>query len=258
MAATRLRRYSAFAYGLFAYLLGLSTVAYAVGFLANAFVPKSVDAGVTHSVGDPFVVNLTLVGLFGLQHSLMARPGFKAAWTRLVPKPIERSTYVLCASLALGILTWGWRPLPAEIWQTGGVLEPMLWGVFLGGWLLMFAAVFMIDGHRLLGLRQVTAYLRGRDPEPIDFQTPALYRFIRHPIMTGFLIAFWITPQMSVGHLLFAGGMTGYILVGLILEERDLVVAFGDQYGEYRAEVPMFIPRPWRSVTSSPDDANAD
>ena len=258
MTASPLRRYAAFVYGLVAYVFGLATVAYAVGFLANVVVPKSVDHGVTHSFGEPLVVNLALIGLFGFQHSLMARPRFKTVWTRLVPEPIERSTYVLFASLALGTLMWGWRPLPEVVWQFSGVLSPILWAGYLGGWLLMFAAVFMIDGNHLLGLRQVTTYLRGREPEPIDFQTPALYQFVRHPIMTGFLVSFWVTPQMSVGHLVFAVGMTVYISVGVTLEERDLIAAFGDRYGAYRAAVPMFVPRPWRSVSSSPDDANTD
>ena len=254
MGSSRLQRVGIFAYGIAAYLLGLVTVAYTIGFLANA-VPKSVDRGVTHSLGDPVVVNLALIGLFGLQHSLMARPAFKSRWTRFVPEPIERSTYVLFASIALAVLMWGWVPLPEAIWRVDGVTEPIMWAVYLGGWSLMFAAVFMIDGHHLLGLRQVWTDLRGRGPKTVDFQTPALYRFIRHPIMTGFLIAFWVTPHMTVGHLVFAVGTTVYILIGVTLEERDLTAAFGDQYGEYRTKIPMFLPRPWRSVSPSSDDA---
>lgn len=258
MAARSTRRYAAFAYGAFAYVLALATVAYAVGFLANAFVPKSVDVGTSHSVGNPFVVNLALLGLFGLQHSLMARPWFKDRWTRVVPEPVERSTYVLFASVAILLLMWGWRPLPDVVWSVEGALEPLLWAVYLGGWVLMLASTEMIDGQHLLGLRQVTNYLRGRDPEPLDFRTPYLYRYVRHPIMTGFLVAFWATPRMTVGHLLFAAGATGYILVGVRLEQRDLLVEFGDRYRRYCETVPMFVPRPWQTATPKSEEVNRE
>lgn len=240
------RRYSVFAYGVLAYVLANAVIVYAVGFLSNAVVPKSVDSGITHSLGDPLVVNLALLGLFGLQHSVMARSWFKARWTRVVPEPMERSTYVLAASLSLVVLFVGWRPLPGVIWKVDGVPALVLWGGYLGGWLLLFWAVYMIDADDLLGLRQVRAYRDSREVTPLKFQTPALYRYIRHPIMTGFLLAFWITPHMTVGHALFAGGMTVYILVGVHLEERDLVTTFGDRYRTYRRGVPMFVPRPWR------------
>jgi protein-S-isoprenylcysteine O-methyltransferase Ste14 len=253
MASTR--RHAAYSYGLAAYLLALATVAYAVGFLANVLVPKSVDAGAGLPVGDPIVVNLALVGLFGLQHSVMARPWFKERWTRLVPEPIERSTYVLLASLALVVLMSGWRPLPGPVWTVDGPLALALWAVSLGGWLLMLASTEMIDGADLMGLRQVRAYRDGREVEPIDFQTPYLYRYVRNPIMVGFLVAFWVTPRMSVGHLLFASGMTIFVLVGVKLEERDLLAAFDDRYRRYRRDVPMFLPRPWRLPSTSPGDS---
>lgn len=246
------RRTAVFAYGVLAYVLANAVIVYAVGFLANAFVPKSIDSGVTHSVGDPLVVNLALLGLFGLQHSLMARPWFKTRWTRIVPEALERSTYVLAASLALVVLMAGWRPLPGVVWDVSGVTGWLLWVGYLGGWLLMLWGVYMIDADDLLGLRQVRAYREGRELTSLDFQTPALYRYIRHPIMTGFLVAFWVTPHMTVGHLLFAGGMTLYILLGVRLEERDLVATFGERYREYRREVPMFLPRPWRTGGSQP------
>lgn len=261
MSDDRLRRYGAYAYGLFAYGFALATVAYGVGFLANAVVPKSVDVGAVHSVGDPLAVNLALIGLFGLQHSLMSRPGFKAVWTQLVPEPIERSTYVLLASLALVVLFFGWRPMPAVVWSVEGVLVPVLWTVYLAGWLFMLAATEMIDGNHLMGLRQVRTYFHRREPEPIDFQAPMAYRYVRHPIMVGFLVAFWVTPEMTVGHLVFAAGTTAYVLVGVTLEERDLLAAFGDRYRRYRADVPMFVPRPWRRAPAtladgdSPDDS---
>lgn len=249
-----LGRYLVVAYGLGAALVGLGAIAYAVGFLADLGVPKTVDAGSTHGAGHPLVVDVALLGLFGLQHSLMARPWFKARWTRVVPETIERSTYVLFAGGALLLLMWGWRPLPDPVWAVDGLAVPVLLAISLGGWLLMVAAVWMIDMPDLLGLRQVWAAFHGRDIEPLDFQTPALYRSVRHPIMTGFLVAFWATPRMSVGHLLFAGGMTAYILVGVWLEERDLVRTFGERYRDYRATVPMFVPRPWRSVSTAGDE----
>ena len=252
------KRYAAFAYGVLAYVFALATVAYAAAFLANAFVPKSVDAGVTHAVGDPLAVNLVLIGLFGLQHSLMARPWFKERWTRLVPEPVERSTYVLFASLTLAVLMWAWRPMPGAVWTVDGPVALGLWAIYLGGWVFMLASTEMIDGDDLMGLRQVRAYRDGRELEPIDFQTPWAYRFIRHPIMTGFLIAFWVTPRMTTGHLVFAAGMTLVILVGVTLEQRDMVATFGDRYRQYQSAVPMFVPRPWRSVPASLEDPEED
>lgn len=253
MASTR--RNLAFGYGLLASALALATVAYAVGFLANAFVPKSVDAGTGLPSGDPVVVNLVLLGLFGLQHSLMARPWFKARWTRLVPEPVERSTYVLFASLALlALMTW-WRPLPGVVWAVEGPPAALLWAVYLGGWVLMFVGTETIDGADLMGMRQVRAYRDDRKLEQIDFQTPSLYRYVRNPIVTGFLVAFWATPWMTVGHLLFAGGMTAYVLVGVRLEARDLTAAFGDRYRRYHGAVPAFVPRPWRPAYSASDAA---
>lgn len=238
-------RYAVFAYGMLAYILANLVILYAVGFLSNAFVPKSVDSGVIHTIGDPVAVNLALLGVFGLQHSVMARSWFKDRWTRIIPQPMERSTYVLLASLSLVVLMIGWRPIPSVVWDVDGIPALGLWGGYLGGWLLMLWGVNMIDADDLLGLRQVRAYRDGSELTPLEFQTPALYRFIRHPIMTGFLIAFWVTPHMTVGHMLFAGGTTAYILVGVKLEERDLVARFGEGYRQYRQEVPMFVPRPW-------------
>lgn len=244
------RRYAGYAYGLLAYVLANVTVLYAVGFLSNTIVPKSVDSGSLHTLGSPLVVNLALLGLFGLQHSIMARQSFKDALTRVVPSRLERSTYVLLASLSFAILMVGWRPLPTVVWNVDGVPALGLWAVYMGGWLLNIWAVYMIDAEALLGLRQARAYRDGKEFTPPDFQTPALYRYIRHPIMTGFLVAFWVTPHMTVGHLLFAGGLTVYILIGVTLEERDLVAAFGDRYQAYRRRVPMFVPRPWRTPWS--------
>lgn len=255
---TTIRRNVAYAYGLAAYGLALATIVYAVAFLGNVVVPKTVDAGSGLHVGDPVAVDLALLALFGLQHSLMARKRFKDRWTRLVPEPVERSTYVAFASLSLVVVMWGWRPLPDAVWATEGVLALPLWGAYLAGWILMFAATDVIDGDDLMGLRQVRAYRDGREIAPLEFQTPSLYRYVRNPIMTGFLLAFWVTPRMSVGHLLFAGGMTAYVLVGVTLEERDLLAAYGDRYRTYRRHVPMFVPRPWRGVPPPADGADAD
>lgn len=258
MADERLKRYLVFGYGVAAYLLAIATVLYMVGFLSNVLVPKSVDTGVMHTVGTPIAVNLALLGVFGLQHSVMARSGFKSRWTRLVPESMERSTYVLLASLSLILLMAGWRPLPGVVWEVEGVLALGLWAIFLGGWVLNFWAVNMIDADDLMGLRQVRAYRDDRELEPLDFRTPALYRYIRHPIQASFLVVFWVTPQMTVGRLLFAGGMTVYILVGVKLEERDLIAAFGDRYRDYRREVPMFVPRPWRTLSRLENEPEGD
>lgn len=258
MAENGRKRYLGYGYGLLAYVLANVTILYMVGFLANAVVPKSVDSGVTHTVGSPLAVNLALLGLFGLQHSLMARSRFKSWWTQVVPERLERSTYVLLASLSLIVLMAAWRPLPGVVWEVEGVLAAGLWAVYLGGWVLMLWATEMIDSDDLLGLRQARAYRDGSELEPLEFRTPALYRYIRHPIMTGFLVAFWVTPHMTAGHLLFAGGMTVYVLLGVTLEERDLIAAFGDRYREYRRAVPMFVPRPWRTASGPERESESD
>lgn len=248
-----MRRRLAFAYGVVAYLAFLATIAYAVGFLANVGVPKSIDAGTTVAAGDALLVDVALLGLFGAQHSLMARPGFKARWTRLVPEPIERSTYVLLSSAALAVLMWGWQPLPETVWSVDAPAAYAVWAVYVVGWVVAVAAINMIDKDDLVGLRQVKAYRRGEDLEPLDFQTPGLYRYVRHPLMTGLLLAFWATPRLTVGHLVFAAGATAYVLLGVALEERDLVAAFGEEYRAYRREVPMLVPRPWRSLPEQGD-----
>lgn len=251
MASDRLRRVTALAYGLVAYGFGLAVLVYGIGFIANAVVPKSIDSGSTHGFGPPIVVNLVLLGVFGLQHSVMARPEFKERWTRIVLEPVERSTYVVFSGLALGLVFWGWQPMNGSVWELSGLLEPVLWAVYLGGWLLVVAASEMIDARDLFGLRQVLAYYREEELDPLGFQTPAAYRYIRHPIMAGFLVAFWVTPEMTVGHLLFAATMTAYILVGVRLEERDLVSTIGETYERYQEAVPRFVPWPGRSFSAS-------
>jgi protein-S-isoprenylcysteine O-methyltransferase Ste14 len=236
-------RYSAVCYGAVAYLLFLVSFLYAIGFVGNLWVPRSVDHGLSAPVGQAVVIDVLLLGVFAVQHSVMARPAFKRWWTRFVPSSIERSTYVVLASAALLLLYWQWRTLPAVIWDVGprpGRIA--LWALFWLGWATVFFGSFMVNHFDLFGLRQVYLAWRGKPYSDIEFRVRLFYRLVRHPLMLGFLIAFWAAPTMTVGHLLFSLATTGYILVALQLEERDLVGALGDQYRDYRREVPMLLP----------------
>lgn len=233
------------AYGSVSYVLFLAVFLYAVGFVGNWLVPKSIDGGPTTEISEALTVNLLLLGGFALQHSIMARPGFKKWWTRFVPQPIERSTYVLFTSLLLALLFWQWRPIPALVWDfQNPILVHLIWVVFAIGWLIVLVSTFLIDHFELFGLRQSWAAFLGRSSPSAAFRQPLLYRVVRHPIMVGFIIAFCATPVMSWGHLLFAGMTTAYILVALQLEERDLRAEFGMEYVQYQKSVPMIVPRP--------------
>jgi len=233
-------------YGAVCYLIFLGSFLYAVGFVGNLVVPKGIDSGVAGPMGQAILVNAALLGVFAVQHSVMARPGFKRAWTRFVPLAAERSTYVLLSSLLLCAMYYFWQPMPATLWSVEGAGATVLTALFWLGWGLVLVSTFLINHFDLFGLRQVWLRFRGESCTPIAFQKRTLYNYLRHPIMLGFLIAFWATPKMSQGHLLFAVATTGYILIGIALEERDLVVAHGAQYEAYRKQVSMLLPLPKR------------
>lgn len=244
---SRLFKFFAFVYGMSSYLLFFVTTLYAIGFVMGLVVPKTIDTGARTSPVEAVIVNVLLMSLFAVQHSVMARKGFKAWWTQYVPKPIERSTYVLAASLCLLLLFWQWRPLPAVVWQvTDPDMAAAVAVLSLAGWVLVFISTFLINHFELFGLSQVAGHLVDRKVAEPRFRTPMLYKFVRHPIYLGFIIAFWAAPTMTVGHLLFAAVTTAYIFVGIWLEERDLVEMFGDQYREYKQRVSMLIP--WRKT----------
>ncbi|MET0567648.1 MAG: methanethiol S-methyltransferase [Hyphomicrobiaceae bacterium] len=237
-------RILALAYGVGAYLVFFGTILYAIGFVSGIFVPKTIDTGVMGSAGAAIVINVLLLSIFAVQHSVMARKPFKRWWTQVIPAAIERSTYVLLSSLALILVFWQWRPIPAIVWQVSEpTLAAALTGLSLMGWVLVFLSTFLINHFELFGVRQVILNLMGRDGGgETKFRTPLLYKLVRHPLYLGFIIAFWATPVMTVGHLLFALVTTAYIFVGIALEERDLIELFGDEYRRYRERVSMLVP----------------
>lgn len=232
-----------FVYGLAVYVLFLAVSLYAVGFIAGLGVPFGIDTPSALGTAAAVLVDLALLGLFGLQHSVMARGWFKRRWTRIVPPAAERSTYVLLSSLVLALLMWQWQGLPQPVWEVSATAgRTLLWLTYAIGWLIVLGSTFMISHTDLFGLRQAWHSLRDSTPAPVPFRARLLYRLVRHPLMLGFVIVFWATPRMTAGHLLFAAAATVYILVALQLEERDLVRHLGERYLEYRRRVPMLLP----------------
>ena len=246
-----------FAYGLIAYAFFFVTYLYAIGFVGNLFVSKGLDSAPTAPLGTALAINLALLTLFAVQHSVMARPWFKRALLRAIPQAAERSTYVLASSLALILLFWQWSPLGGVVWD---VQDPVgraaLLAVFASGWLLVLVTTFLINHFDLFGLRQVWLHLRGQAYQPLGFVTPGPYRLVRHPLYLGWLLAFWATPTMTVTHLLFAAVTTAYILVAIQLEERDLNNAH-PEYADYQRSVPMILPVGARRWTDRGERARA-
>jgi protein-S-isoprenylcysteine O-methyltransferase Ste14 len=230
-------------YGVICYVIFLGSFLYAIGFVGDLVVPKTIDSGTIAPLHEALAVDIVLLGIFAVQHSVMARPGFKAVWTRIVPRSVERSTYVLCASLLLALIYWKWHAIPTVVWHVSSpAVNVLLLALFALGWLILLLSTFMINHFDLFGLRQVYLRMRGLEYTPLNFKQWGFYRFVRHPIMLGFVIAFWAAPQMSLGHLVFSIATTGYILVGIFLEERDLMKYHSAEYGAYRARVPMLFP----------------
>jgi methanethiol S-methyltransferase len=238
-------RFIAFLYGLASYAMFFVTFLYAIGFVSGLMVPKSIDNGMVLPPKEAVIVDLLLMSVFALQHSVMARTQFKQWWTQYVPASVERSTYVLLSSLALALLFWQWCPIPALVWQIDNApIALAITGLSFVGWLIVLTSTFLINHFELFGLHQVANHLAGRAMPAPRFRTPLYYRFVRHPIYLGFIIAFWAAPTMTVGRLLFAMVTTAYIIIGILLEERDLIAVFGDDYRHYKNRVSMLMP--WR------------
>jgi protein-S-isoprenylcysteine O-methyltransferase Ste14 len=250
-----MKRWAFLVYGVACHLLFLATYAYMAGFVGNFFVPRSINEPPGASVGWALLFDLLLLAVFAVQHSLMARQGFKAIWTRIVPRPIERSTYVLASCAVLALLMWLWQPIAIVIWDVQHPFgRPFLWGLFAAGWLMVPTVSMMINHFDLFGTRQVWLHFRSQPYAALPFRTPMLYRRVRHPLYIGWALAFWATPTMTAGHLLFAGVLTAYMALAAIVEERDLVAHYGRQYETYRQRVPMFVP----SLTARPADTTSE
>lgn len=236
-------RIFAIVYGVVAYLTGFLALLYAIGFVGNFIVPKTIDSGIAADLTSSIIVNLVILTLFALQHSIMARPAFKKWWTKFVPEYIERSTYVLFTAVVLAILYWQWRPMTGVVWHIDNSIGVMLMnGLFWAGWIILLASTFMVSHTDLFGLRQVYLKFKNQEYSSLEFKIAGLYKLVRHPIMTGMIIAFWATPHMTTGHLLFAGVSTAYILVAIQFEEHDLMSLFGEKYADYKRKVSMLFP----------------
>lgn len=230
-------------YGLVAYLLFFAAILYGIGFVADLWVPKGIDGGLITPLPMAIAVNVALLLLFAVQHDVMARPWFKEWWARFVPRPIERSTFVALASLILLFLYWQWRPMPAVVWHISNpTVRGILWVLYFAGWGIVFFSSFVIDHFELFGLKQAWAYFNGKEYVSATFSERSIYRWVRHPLMLGFILAFWSVPTMSQGRLLFAVVTTLWILVAIQIEERDLIAFLGEPYRQYRARTPMLIP----------------
>jgi protein-S-isoprenylcysteine O-methyltransferase Ste14 len=244
-----MKRWIFFVYGVTCHALFLVVFAYMAGFVGNFLVPKTIDSPAAAPSAASFGIDLLLLALFAVQHSVMARPAFKKIWTRVVPPVIERSTYVLIANLVTILLMWQWRGIDTIVWNVQQpALRAILWGLFAVGWLLVPAVTLMLNHFDLFGTRQVWLNLRNRENQSPPFQVPLLYKCVRHPLYIGWTIAFWAIPTMTLGHLLFAGVLTGYMALAAIVEELDLIAHFGHQYEDYRRRVPMFVPRVRRGI----------
>jgi protein-S-isoprenylcysteine O-methyltransferase Ste14 len=240
-----MNRFIAFLYGVASYIIFFVTFLYAIGFVSDLFVPKTIDSGAAVPMPQAVAIDLALMAVFAVQHSVMARKPFKQWWTQFVPNSVERSTYVLLSSFAHILLFWQWRPIPNLVWHIENPSVAMaVTALAMVGCLLVLTSTFLISHFELFGLHQVASNLAGRPMPEARFRTPFYYKFVRHPIYLGFVIAFWAAPTMTAGHLLFAVVTTAYIVVGIALEERDLVELFGEEYRRYRARVPMLVP--WR------------
>ena len=236
-----------FVYGLICYFAFFGTILYAIGFTENMVVPKNIDDGTIGPMGKSILINVLLLGAFAVQHSIMARPAFKAKWTKIVPWSIERSTFVLLASGLLCLMFWQWRPMTTALWSIDQpVLRHGLHGISFLGWAMVFYSTFIINHFDLFGLRQVFLYLKGKEYTDLKYAERSLYKLVRHPLYLGFITAFWFTPEMTQGHLLFAAVTTAYILVAIQLEERDLMKGLGQDYVDYRKRIPMILPIPKR------------
>ncbi len=242
--ASALARYTLLAYSLIAYLAFTGVVIYCIGFVGNFMVPVTIDASRSTDAASAALIDVLFLAIFGIQHSVMARPGFKVQWTRIVPAPIERSTYVLFSSLLLALVMWQWRPIPTVLWQVDAAWAQLLiWLLFAGGWVMALAATFLTDHFEMLGVKQALAHFRGKPCVTAQFHERVLYRWVRHPIMLGQIVAFWAIPTMTAGHLLFAVVMLAYILIGLHFEEHDLAKAHGEKFMDYQRRIPKLIPR---------------